>query len=455
MKIKFKNLGYLEEGQINIGDLTIICGKNNTGKTYINYALYGFLRNLKDHLEFNVKKNHIEELLSVGYAKINLTEYESQIKSVINKALTLYNKSLYKTFSSNEESFSKTEFELEFSNLKPNYERSYSLTLSSQKRQLLKFSKEENSKYLEITYLIDEDSNTKLPEYIAKDGINNAISDIYFNKIIKKPYIITSERTGISLFYKELDINKNVFLERIQNRKKIEKIDFLKMMDESISRYAISIQDNIDIIRDFDTLSKGKSFLCKDRKFTKYFEIILGGSFKHINNSIYFVQKLDDKKNEISIPLHATSSAVKSLLLFDLYIKHIANENNFLLIDEPELNLHPENQRRIARLIVRLVNKGIKVIMTTHSDIIIREINNLIMLNSINEPNKLYKKFKYSQEETINKEKVKVYTTIDRRIEESIIDDYGIKIDGFEEIFTDLTIASEEIYFSLLDSKEK
>ncbi|MFM6192835.1 AAA family ATPase, partial [Planktothrix sp.] len=41
MRFKLENLGCLKDVDIELGDLTIICGKNNTGKTYINYAIYG------------------------------------------------------------------------------------------------------------------------------------------------------------------------------------------------------------------------------------------------------------------------------------------------------------------------------------------------------------------------------------------------------------------------------
>ncbi|MEA1951032.1 MAG: AAA family ATPase, partial [Planctomycetota bacterium] len=43
MKIMLKNLGAIKQAEFELGDLTIICGKNNTGKTYVTYALYGFL----------------------------------------------------------------------------------------------------------------------------------------------------------------------------------------------------------------------------------------------------------------------------------------------------------------------------------------------------------------------------------------------------------------------------
>ena len=43
LKIELKNLGILKHVEFALGDLTLICGKNNTGKTYAAYALYGFL----------------------------------------------------------------------------------------------------------------------------------------------------------------------------------------------------------------------------------------------------------------------------------------------------------------------------------------------------------------------------------------------------------------------------
>lgn len=64
------------------------------------------------------------------------------------------------------------------------------------------------------------------------------------------------------------------------------------------------------------------------------------------------------------------------------WLNYKSNVNDLLMVDEPELNLHPENQRKFAQFIAELVNAGIKVFMTTHSDYIIRELNTLILLNS-------------------------------------------------------------------------
>ena len=43
MKFVFKKLGPIKEADLELGDLTIIAGRNNTGKTYVAYTLYGFL----------------------------------------------------------------------------------------------------------------------------------------------------------------------------------------------------------------------------------------------------------------------------------------------------------------------------------------------------------------------------------------------------------------------------
>ncbi|KAB0285775.1 ATP-binding protein [Klebsiella pneumoniae] len=43
MKFKIKNIGLIDEAEIDISDITCVCGMNNTGKTYVTYAIYGFL----------------------------------------------------------------------------------------------------------------------------------------------------------------------------------------------------------------------------------------------------------------------------------------------------------------------------------------------------------------------------------------------------------------------------
>ncbi|UNU23105.1 AAA family ATPase [Microcoleus vaginatus] len=66
MKVKVKNLGVLKQAEFTLGDLTIICGSNNTGKTYATYALLGFLFNWKQIFFIEIKDDKIEQLLNDG-----------------------------------------------------------------------------------------------------------------------------------------------------------------------------------------------------------------------------------------------------------------------------------------------------------------------------------------------------------------------------------------------------
>ena len=53
MKITVENLGKIEKATIDINDLTILVGDNNSGKTYLTYSTYGALKNWRDFINYN------------------------------------------------------------------------------------------------------------------------------------------------------------------------------------------------------------------------------------------------------------------------------------------------------------------------------------------------------------------------------------------------------------------
>jgi len=60
MKVKVKNIGVLKQAEFTLGDLTIICGSNNTGKTYATYVLFGFLFSWKQIQRFPLYNGTID-----------------------------------------------------------------------------------------------------------------------------------------------------------------------------------------------------------------------------------------------------------------------------------------------------------------------------------------------------------------------------------------------------------
>ena len=124
------------------------------------------------------------------------------------------------------------------------------------------------------------------------------------------------------------------------------------------------------------------------------------------NDTVYF----RPSRKQTKLTMDESSSAVRSLLDIGFYLRHVANPGDLLMVDEPELNLHPENQRRVARLFACLVNLGIRVFVTTHSDYIVKELNTLIMLNQ-DKPylKKIAQREGYNREELLCTGKIRVY----------------------------------------------
>lgn len=40
LEIEFTNLGPVKSGKVKLAPLTIICGRNNAGKTYVSHGIY-------------------------------------------------------------------------------------------------------------------------------------------------------------------------------------------------------------------------------------------------------------------------------------------------------------------------------------------------------------------------------------------------------------------------------
>ena len=85
MKVQVENLGPLRVAEFEIGDLTIICGANNTGKTYATYALYGFLAFWHEAFSIPVEGHITHELLANGSVEIDLEPYLNNPAKIIDK----------------------------------------------------------------------------------------------------------------------------------------------------------------------------------------------------------------------------------------------------------------------------------------------------------------------------------------------------------------------------------
>ncbi|MEW5856148.1 MAG: AAA family ATPase [Cyanobacteriota bacterium] len=405
MKIKIKNLGALKQAEFILGDLTIICGCNNTGKTYATYALFGFLYTWRRMFSIEINSDNIEQLLADGIIRLDIQEYVKQSEQIVYQGCQSYTRQLSKIFAAQADRFKETEFQviLDTSNIR--LSSKFDLKIGSSKVEIFSITKSEESTELVVTLLVEKE-RAEIPIEILKRIISDALKDIIFEQLFPRPFIASAERTGAAIFRKELNFARNRLLEEMGQADK--NIDPRELLFKDYQDYALPIKTNVDFTRQLETIAKKSSFVLeKHPHVLDDFADIIGGKYSVTrNDELYYVPK----GKRVKLSMDESSSAVRSLLDIGFYLRHEAQNGDLLIVDEPELNLHPENQRRLARLFARLVNLGIKVFITTHSDYIIKELNTLIMLNH-NKPHlkQIAEEEGYLVEELLSSKKIKVY----------------------------------------------
>ena len=407
MRLSLKNLGILKKAEFSLGELTIICGKNNTGKTYATYALFGFLLGWKSFLEARISNQTIEALFKDGVTRIDVTSYAKRAGNILTRGCQEYTQQLPRIFASKADRFKDTTFLLE---IDPEPAPAIiGRSLVRRKRfgedDLLSLSKAEGEKELVISLLLGE-GRSGPPVHFIKEMISDHIIELLFEEYFPRPFIASAERTGAAIFRKELNFARNRLLEEMSRADR--DFDPMELLFKSYQDYPLPVKVNVDFIRRLEDVAKEDSFLAREHpRILNDFADIIGGEYiAGSDDTIYF----KPIRQRLKLTMDESSSAARSLLDIGFYLRHVAAPGQMLMVDEPELNLHPENQRRIARLLARLVNVGIRVFVTTHSDYIIKELNTLIMLNH-DEPHlkRIARENDYQVPELIESNQVKVY----------------------------------------------
>ncbi len=84
-----------------------------------------------------------------------------------------------------------------------------------------------------------------------------------------------------------------------------------------------------------------------------------------------------------SLPLMNASSMVSELAPVVLYLRHVVQPGETLIIEEPESHLHPAMQVEFTRQIAALIHAGVRVIITTHSEWVLEELANIVQRSKL------------------------------------------------------------------------
>ena len=441
MKIELKNIGTVEHAEIDLDkNLLVFCGPNNSGKTYVAYALYGMYEILKvssdDILEhWPQVEDHKEAIFKIK---------PELVKSILKERGRTIIEEFGNLFASNQQFFSnsKVTIELGFEEGEIS-EKINSLIIKNGRQTILSnhytINKPKGSDSISI-------KNENIPLNIIDDvgyvSANRENYTLIIKSLIKSlffghSFIAPAERIAINIFSKEVYLNRAGLLDSPITAK---------------SRYSLPIAASLRVAEDLSFLEKTQSDYASIAKQIE--DRILFGS---ISISPYGEMQFNPHKADIKgMSINLAGSMVKSLASVVFYFRHLAQKGDFIIIDEPELNLHPDNQIIMARILARIVNEGFKVLISTHSDYIISELNNLVRLNSRKEKaKKIMDKYGYEKEELLDKDALGVYLFKDNIANSLEVDEFGFDISTIEKVNSDLAQTSESIYFDLFDKDDE
>lgn len=368
IKITIGGMGNIKKPlPIELNNITVICGKNNTGKTYITYSIYGFLKYFNER---NYTLEKLREKFNQVLKNKKVIIKNDEILSSVSQAINSYKNSLGKVLSLRNDFIQNPVFLID--NLSEIFEHNCKFTYNGRlgRNQNITYTKKANEDFLLINLNdIDISSSDKGHNEAYILAIENHLKYIInrtFLYSIPTAQISSVERTGIAIFQAELENNNELDLFGDDQTEYNFK-----------DNYPYAVKDNVRTVKKQRELYDNSELTNEAPYILEYFNSIIDGEYKVINgkNVVYY-----PKENKNYLLLNESSSSIRALLDLGMYLKHIARKGQVFIIDEPEMNLHPENQRKIVRVLAMLANYGIKVIITTHSDFITRELSLLVIL---------------------------------------------------------------------------
>ena len=463
---RFKNIGPVKDAQMELGDLTIIAGRNNTGKTYIAYTLYGFLRTLgqmwmdlhsvgffANPEKFLDIRSITEKVVLEGMARVPLDDkiIERHRKLLIQKLANSFSeRALPTVFSAQPGDFDDSFLGVQCTEVARKDRRTFKAHFQKDINFAIKY--EENNFVLVISY----------PKDVNISDLGYEILSNYFNFLLRglfpDPFILSAERFGISLFYRELDFTKNQLVDLLQkmaDENSRDRVSPFLFIDRTTSRYALPIKDNIDYTRSIPDLRGKKSTIYDDKLFDDI-KSMMEGYYGNSGDDIRFISKARGKGRSFNIPLHLASSSARGLSDFFFFLRHVASSNHLLIIDEPESHLDTANQIQLARLLARFVRAGSKVLITTHSDYLIKEVNNLVMLSQpIPDKDSVIKKYRYGKNDFLEAESIRAYIAEKNGLTRCEVDQFGIDMPVFDETIDEINKVANELSSRLSEDSEE
>ncbi len=343
MKISVQNFGIISDATINVNGITLIAGPNDSGKSTIGKIFYSLVRGFNpDEVVFLSEKND------------SIKNYYQQILRILkdNKEIDL---TKFQTSKINEDWVEKIkEVSNKFDGLQKRRLNQYTTIIEFQ---------------MNLEYKSIQNKVAELDKYFSIE-FNDDINPVFDEKKITR--ILVEDLEGSTTieynnFYPLINRNIDLFYNNSYFVETPSLID--PSLQDSIiyeERYSRDKKTHLKF-----ALSNESSFFIKDKRHEKEIENILKNISKIINGELV----VDDLRGVIyeklgkEINIDNVALGIKGFGLIQLLVKNNQlNDRTLLIIDEPEIHLHPNWQILYAEILVLLSKKmEIPILLTSHS----------------------------------------------------------------------------------------
>lgn len=439
MRVEIKNAGPIKQAEVDLSkQLIVLTGPNNSGKTWLSWIVYAMMRSPVTSMVMRPSAPipFVTEVVQT-IAKDLITnhkipfDFHTLQKQFFSQWATATRDTLDLCFAAPQGTFSSTT--IHFTPPTILKVESTSIEIGTNKGPL---SIEEKDGHLIMTSSGDKEA------LLAVNGIEHvvswSISHVLGSPSLRETHLLPAERMTIPLFMRELLTNRSGALEQIQFM--VASPGGVNMVARALNRYPWPILDHL---HSYALLSRNSIGPYADLAETLEREALRGSI--HVSGD----GDLEFHHDGVVIPVQMTSSIVKSLASIVLFLRHQAIKESLLILDEPELNLHPDNQRVVARVLAMAVNRGLRIMLSTHSDWFLRELNRLMLAARL--PAEQLLEHELEPAMVLSPEKVGIYLFRNGSSELVPITEVGFSIATIDEATNRLNDAEQKLYQALAE----
>lgn len=357
MRLILKNVGIIKSADILLDGLTIIAGNNDTGKSTVGKIAYALTKAFED-FETNYKKlknqlfeRQFRNFYTLLRKDLDLKE-SAELRKIISRFL------LYRRIDN------KSRLESA---------REISRYLEKNKTRLGPEIKEK------IDTIIKEMEGLYRKKDSTKAKILSSINSIFSSEFKGQIRNISSENAKITV----LEGNNTIIELSIKNGsiRSSKEIDEIFPFESSVfieTPFVLTYKEALEDITYHveDLINKLETPFIKPDNKALDIKKVIGGELAYDEDEDTFLFRKYIKGKLRKIDILNSASGIKNIGILQILDKTGEfDKNTLLIIDEPEVHLHPDWQVEYARILVCLVREGVKVLITSHSPYLIEAIN--------------------------------------------------------------------------------